>query len=278
MRYRANLGCLWLLLAVMLIGGTPLMVGLLRVFAVFVLVTMIAGGALTWWVRRNAVLQYARQRGPHSRRFVEILVALLVRLAQVDGALDRREVTAIRHFFQYGLGYRGERLLWVRDLIKAARSGRESVADLCNELRSEFGLQERMILIQVLTRVAQADGALTASETRFIQDVARRVGLAAFVGAFEQGPFSDARFEDARTGAGPTAGPGNGRVDHALSELGLIRGATAPEIKAAWRKLSLENHPDRAAHLGEEFRKLAEERMRRINSAYDVLKHAGLAS
>jgi DnaJ like chaperone protein len=148
------------------------------------------------------------------------------------------------------------------------------VADLCAELRSEFGLQERLILIQVLTRVAQADGAFARSEMHFIRDVAGRIGLAAFVGGFEQASFEGAR----SGGAAGGQSSGHGGVDLALSELGLARGANATEIKAAWRKLSMENHPDRAAHLGEEFRKLAEERMRRINSAYDVLKRAGMAA
>ena len=276
MRYRANLGCLWVLLAAVLIGGTPLMVGVLRLFAVFVLVTMIGGGAMTWWLRRNAGIEYARMRGTRSRRFVEILVALLVRLAEVDGELDRREVTAIRHFFQHGLGYRGEQLLWVRDLIKATRASDENIADLCRELRTSFGLQERLIVLQVLARVAQADGAMRRDESVFITDVARRLALGAFVGGFEQFGFDRAANG---SDAGPTSGVGaDRRVERALAELGLGSGATAAEIKQAWRKLSLDNHPDRAAHLGEEFRKLAEERMRRINSAYDVLKQAGLAA
>jgi DnaJ like chaperone protein len=274
-RFRVNLGCLWLLLAALLVGGTPLMVGLMRVFALVAVLAMVGGAAVTWWLRRNAVLEYTRRRGPHSRRFVELLVALLVRLAEVDGSLDRREVGAIRQFFQHGLGYDGERLLWIRDLIKATRSSRENVADLCDELRSDFGLQERLILVQVLTRVAQADGAMKRAEMQFIQDVARRIGLGAFVGGFEQPGFGDA----APGGGGFSAGrSGDGSVDRALAELGIKRGADPADIKAAWRKLSLENHPDRAAHLGEEFRKLAEERMRRINSAYDVLKRAGMTT
>ena len=275
MRYRTNLGCLWLVLAVLLIGGTPLMVGLLRLFSIFVLVSMLGGAAISWWMRRNAVLEYARMRGPRSRRFVEILVALLVRLAEVDGELDRREVTAIRHFFQHGLGYRGEQLLWIRDLIKATRASDANVADLCRELRTSFGLQERLIVIQVLARVAQADGAIRQAESGFISDVARRLGLGAFVGGFEQFGFE----QTASGGFGGVAGAGGDRrIDRALGELGLERGATAAEIKQAWRKLSLDNHPDRVTHLGDEFRKLAEERMRRINSAYDTLKQAGLAA
>ncbi len=275
MQFRPNLGCLWLLLAIALLGGTPLLVGILRVFAGFVLIALAGGALLNWWLRRHAAGEYLRTRGPRARRFVELLVALLVRLAETDGALDRREVTAIRHFFQHRLGYRGERLLWIRDLIKESRRHPKSVTQLCRELRENYGLQERLIVLQVLARVAEADGAITPKEARFIEHVAEQLGLAAFFGA-----FGFAGFEDAGPGAGAAGRrPSQSeRVERALAELGLKPGASAAEIKAAWRKLSLENHPDRVAHLGEEFRKLAEERMRRINAAYDELKQAGMAA
>jgi DnaJ like chaperone protein len=230
---------------------------------------------LSWWLRRHAVVTYTRTRRAESKRFVEILVALLVRLAQADGALDRREVTAIRHFFQHGLGYRGNQLLWVRDLIKESQRSTASVDDLCRELRESFGLQERLIVVQVLARVAQADGTLTSEELTFIRRVAQSLGLSAFVGAFADGGFEQRGFGGAHTG--PRGGTDN-QIECAFAELGLTRGSSAAEVKQAWRKLSLENHPDRATHLGEEFRRLAEERMRRINAAYDVLKEAGLAA
>ena len=280
MQYRTNLGCLWLVLFAALIGGTPLLVNLLRFFTAFVVLTIVAGVALTWWVRRNAVLQYTRTRGARSKRFVELLVGLMVRLSEADGELDRREVTAIRQFFEHGLGYGGEQLLWIRDLIKAARRTNESVSDLCRELREKFGLQERMIVLQVLARIAEADGAMTQQERTFILQVAQRLGLAAFAGAFGRAGFESAYGSAGgrSSGARPAAPDGRGTVDGAFSELGLSRDASAAEIKQTWRKLSLENHPDRVAHLGEEFRKLAEERMRRINAAYDVLKQTGFAS
>ena len=274
MTYRANLGCLWLLLLILIIGGMPLLVGLLRLFAAFILVALVAGVSLSWWIRRNAVVSYVQSRSARSRRFVELLVGLLVRLAEIDGQLDRREVTAIRHFFQYGLGYRGERLLWIRDLIKDSRERRPSLATLCSEIRNNYGLQERLIVLQVLGRIGEADGRMGSEERRFIEDVARRLGVAAFAGGFQSSTGT--------TGAGAGSGPGvrgvDGTVEAAFAELGLARGASPADIKQAWRALSMENHPDRVAHLGEEFQRLAEDRMRRINAAYDVLKDAGLAS
>ena len=196
------------------------------------------------------------------------MVALLVRLAEVDGPINRGEVGAIRRFFQDSLGYRAERLLWIRDLIKASRRQSQSVESLCARLRSGYGLQERFIALQVLARVAEADGRLGAAEIAFIERVAAELGLNPFVSAFG-GSFG------ARRSQHPWQPRPANVIDDALAVLGLSAKATPSEIKAAWRRLSLEHHPDRVAHLGAEFTALAEERMRKINQAYTALKEAG---
>jgi len=244
-----------------------LLVGVLRVFGTFLLVAVVGAIGLTWWLRRQAVDRYARSQSEAHNRFVEVLVALLVRLAEVDGPINRGEVSAIRKFFQQSLGYREERLLWVRDLIKASRRSSEPVEALCARIRSQYGFQERFIVIQVLARVAEADGRLGREEMAFIERVAVEIGLRPFVSAFG-GEFG-------RGQARRDAPPRRSSLDDALGVLGLPANATSADIKSAWRKLSLENHPDRVAHLGGEFRALAEERMRGINEAYTRLKEAG---
>lgn len=270
MIYGPNLGCLLFLLLMLAVGGGPLLIGLARLALFFAVFTLAAAAIGSWWLRRHAVRLYTSSQSERHNRYVETLVALLVRLAQVDGPLDRREVTVIRHFFERDLGYSGERLLWVRDLIKEAQTSTESVADLCQRLVGDFDIQARLITIEVLTRVAQADGNVSPAERAFLDEVSRYLGLAAFMRGFAwQGRF------------GETPGFGTVRSDptaEALAVLGLDPGASADEIKQTWRRLSMENHPDRVTHLGEEFRRVAEERMRRINAAYDVLKSAGMVA
>ena len=58
--------------------------------------------------------------------------------------------------------------------------------------------------------------------------------------------------------------------------LGVAKGASADEIKKAYRKLMSENHPDKLAGRGlpESMREMAEERTREISHAYDVIKEA----
>ena len=53
--------------------------------------------------------------------------------------------------------------------------------------------------------------------------------------------------------------------------LGVRRGATMDEIKKAYHKQASKYHPDKVSHLGEEFQKLAEEKFKEINWAYEIL-------
>jgi len=54
--------------------------------------------------------------------------------------------------------------------------------------------------------------------------------------------------------------------------LQVPRGASQEEIRSSYRKLAGKYHPDKVAHLGEAFRKLAEDRFREIQAAYEELK------
>lgn len=53
--------------------------------------------------------------------------------------------------------------------------------------------------------------------------------------------------------------------------LNVSPGADQEQIKAAYRKLANQYHPDKVAHLGKEFQDLAEQRFKEIQDAYDKL-------
>jgi DnaJ like chaperone protein len=86
---------------------------------------------------------------------------------------------------------------------------------------------------------------------------------------------SDERFGRQQSGStGSAAAQPSGPADP-FAVLGLRPGASAEDIKAAYRHLVNRYHPDKLQHLGEEFRELAEEKFKTIQSAYQSLKDAG---
>jgi len=62
-----------------------------------------------------------------------------------------------------------------------------------------------------------------------------------------------------------------GAKAEALTVLGLSSCATKAEIKAAYRKLVSEWHPDRLTDMATELQDIATQKLKRINQAYDVL-------
>lgn len=53
--------------------------------------------------------------------------------------------------------------------------------------------------------------------------------------------------------------------------LNIAPNASQQEIKAAYRKLANQYHPDKVAHLGAEFQQLAEKKFKEIQEAYQAL-------
>lgn len=67
----------------------------------------------------------------------------------------------------------------------------------------------------------------------------------------------------------PGASPPPPRTPYEI--LGVSPDADQAEIKAAYRRMANQYHPDKVAHLGKEFQELAEQRFKEIQEAYDRL-------
>ena len=82
----------------------------------------------------------------------------------------------------------------------------------------------------------------------------------------ESGPYSRERGQE-QTVENEASAPKD-----PYSVLGVRKGASSGEIKAAYRRLANQYHPDKVLHLGDEFRNLAEIGFKEIQAAYQELK------
>lgn len=69
-----------------------------------------------------------------------------------------------------------------------------------------------------------------------------------------------------------TTGPESPEAAGAYATLGISPGATAEEIKKAYKLKMKLHHPDKAAHLSAEEQKRAESQTLRIKTAYETLR------
>ncbi|HYC04247.1 MAG TPA: TerB family tellurite resistance protein [Azospirillaceae bacterium] len=224
-------------------------------------------GALIGAVAGHAVDEYraseaeaAPEGGKDNTRSIAFtigVIALGAKMAKADGVVHRVEVDAFKRVFHVPpdeLKNVGR----VFDLAKRDTAGFELYA---KQLAGLFKDRRTVLedLLGGLFSIARADGKMHDGELRYLAEVARIFG------------FTDAEYQQIRRiHGGPEAGIAD-PLDDPYAVLGISAAATDDEIKAAWRRLTRENHPDRvmAQGLPEEFVEIATDKMAAINAAYD---------
>jgi DnaJ like chaperone protein len=145
-------------------------------------------------------------------------------------------------------------------LAKEAMASRVGLDELLAEFKDSFGPEPQLILLELIYQVIYSKSGVSPVELT----AAERIAVYLEVNAYQAQAIHGKYRSEARSG--PV-----GEERH-YQVLGLAVDAGFAEIKAAYRKLSMEYHPDKVAHLGEEFHKVAEEKMKEINGAYQYLK------
>jgi DnaJ like chaperone protein len=191
--------------------------------------------------------------------FTIAVIALGAKMAKADGRVSRSEVAAFKQVFKIPAN-EIKNVARVFDQAKRDVAGFDAYA---RQLAQMFDERHPVLeeLLDGLFHIARADGEVHDAEIAFIRDVAQIFGF---------GDTDFSRIREANLGP-DLADP--------YTLLGVRREQTDAEIRAAWRHLSRENHPDRlmAAGLPPEFVDLANEKMAAINAAYDrIAKERGI--
>jgi len=198
-----------------------------------------------------AAAEALRQSIERQQIFTTSVVSLAAKMAKIDGAVTRDEIDAFKTAFNIPPS-QSATIAALYDEAKRDPSDFEAHA---RRLARCFGNTPQVLadVLGALNSIALADGTLHPAERDFLQRVAEIFGLAGRRFASQPDEIS------------------NG---DAYAVLGVAHGAAMPEIKAAWRKLTREHHPDTlmAKGMPQEYIDLATKKMATINAAYDRIR------
>ena len=214
--------------------------------------------ALTSGESHSAVFDKLRTPPERSVGVAIAVIALGAKMAKADGQVTRDEVTAFREVFHIP---KTEEANAAR-VFNLARTDVAGFEDYATRIRGMFGAGDPALtdLMEGLFHIAMADGIYHPNEDSFLHVVADIFGL------------DERDFRGLRTRFVPDAPPDPHDV------VGVPSDASMEEVRAAWRKLVRETHPDRMVARGvpEEAVKLADKRMIAINRAWEeISEHRG---
>ena len=195
----------------------------------------------------------------HQLTFFVAAFSMLAKLAQSDGRVSPEEIDSIEGFMDKDLRLNPESRNAAVNIFRTALNAPGTFDDFARQFYGQFSHQPQMleVMIDILIRVAVADGTMTAGEEQLILSA---------VNTFH---FSGVRYQQLKSQYIQTA-------DKAYAVLGCSPDDTDDQVKRHYRQRVQEYHPDKIAAKGlpDEFTRFAHDKFREIQDAWEQIKAA----
>lgn len=192
-------------------------------------------------------------------RFLFSLMVLAAHMIQADGKIMHSEMEFMRRFLRRTFGAEAEQqgneiLLKLYEYRKQQGSAtwQSQIRQTCHELSSLMPEADRIQLATLLAEIAKADGNIDATEVTALREIIVNLGL-------------NPQLAEQLLSLGGTT------LEDAYRVLGLTPDATDEEVRRAYRKLVVEHHPDRVAHLGDDVKEAATKKLQQITEAKELI-------
>tara|TARA_A100001037_G_C15145187_1_gene635997 strand:+ start:1398 stop:2135 length:738 start_codon:yes stop_codon:yes gene_type:complete len=201
-----------------------------------------------WTGSTRSRRQYTQTR---PADFVVTILVLFAKVMKADGKLLKSELDYVKNFLkqQFGLHQTRELMTLFKDILEQDYP----LKDVCNQIQRSMDHPSRLELIHVLFGLSAADGHVHPDEVRVIYTIANYLNInkndvESLKAMFLKDESSNYKI------------------------LEIKKSASDSDVKKAYRKMANKYHPDKVAHLGEEMQKLAEEKFKAVNDAYQQIK------
>lgn len=214
--------------------------------------------------------------------FCEAVMVLIAHVMLADGKMTKSELAEVKSYLanNYSENDAKNMLHYLGDYLKHV----ESMPDMRPfflRINQYMEYKQRLTLLNTLFKVAVVDSRIEHSEADLIEmfarfacitqvDFNRLRGYYAYGFTWENTGKQQSEYQRNQQQSQPDNKNGLDKK-WAYKVLGLEEGASEKEIKAAYRELSKQYHPDRQINASEEELKNTTEKFQQINEAYEML-------
>jgi DnaJ like chaperone protein len=195
---------------------------------------------------------FRQQRQQVSAEFELNLLSLASIVIKSDGVVNQKELDFVRQYFvqAYGKERANNTFKVFNEEIKKKGLSTQTI---CNNLRGVMRYESLLQVLHFLFSIAKADGHVSEAEVREINRISGYFGI----------NYRDFESIKAMFFSNP---------DSAYKILEIDKNATTDEIKKAYRTMVKKYHPDKLQHMDEVYRNGAEEKIRKVQEAYEQIQ------
>lgn len=179
------------------------------------------------------------------------LLVLIAAVMKADGRVMKSELDYVKRYFvsRFGEDTASEAVVMLRDILKQEIPLR----DVTQQLSQRLDYSYRLEMLHFLFGIASADGSVSDAENSVIQKISGFMSI------------SDSDFQSIRAMF-------VSQTDASYRILEIESTVSDEEVKKAYRRMAMKYHPDKVSHLGEDFKKVAHEKFKKVQGAYDQIK------
>ncbi len=195
-----------------------------------------------------------------SGDFAASLIVLSGAVMKADERVLKSELNYVRDFFvkNFGEETAEHHLILLRDILKKEIPVRE----VCGQIRYFMEHPNRILLLQYLFGIAQADGAIDPREVQVIRTISHYLGISAKDFESIHAMFAGGGARTTRTRP----------IAEAYKILEVEESAADADVKHAYRRMATKYHPDKNRNVGEEYQQMAQDKFIKVQEAYDQIK------
>ena len=182
--------------------------------------------------------------------FVSLLV-LSSAVIKADGKTHPAELRTVQEFMRRNFGESAAQE--AMSMLEQLGSQQVNIYSVGPQIAANMNYSQRLQLLNYLIQIATSDGDFSSSEKSVIEAIASVIGIRPTDAASAIAMY----YRDA---------------DSAYSVLGISPSASDDEVKSAYRRMAMKNHPDKVATLGPDVQKAAAEKFRQVQEAYEEIK------